>query len=100
MGEARNSEEMEDPQGAMGEKATASSPSAAGLADCSEAVCAALRQLQEGYAAAQVRVQELQVGSAPVIFVLGSLWHTQPDKSSTSLPILHSLMKPPRRGLR
>ncbi|GAB4819754.1 hypothetical protein N2152v2_006800 [Parachlorella kessleri] len=51
---------MGDKQEARGEAATASSPSAAGLADCSEAVCAALRQLQEGYAAAQVRVQELQ----------------------------------------
>jgi hypothetical protein len=38
------------------------SPGSPTLADCSGAVCAALRQLQEGYAAAQARIQELQVG--------------------------------------
>lgn len=38
--------------------------SPASLADCSEAVCAALRQLQEGYATAQAAVQQLQVRAA------------------------------------
>ena len=80
-----NAEEMGDPQGAVGEKATASSPSAAGLADCSEAVCAALRQLQEGYAAAQVRVQELQVGLGPELCRC-AVWSTSEHQSFTLLP--------------
>ena len=39
--------------------------SPAALADCSEAVCAALRQLQEGYAVVQARAAELQVEKPP-----------------------------------